>query len=236
MKPTGREKPALVDFSIAEFGPDDDRDLADVVLLHMELLDYGPMAGLGPRFIREVGYRLHMQEGVLKVAICRAGSEVAGFVAYTSRSISFHRQSLGAHFFRIGWILLLSLLEDPRRLSKLVRALKVVASRRSEVRRGEDPMGEIVAIAVRRAFLKRGIVDHKGKRVSSALVDYCMGRLRAEGAENMRMLVDADNKSALFLYHGMGARMEEYEQAGEPMVEVWFDLMPRAGETEPGAG
>lgn len=44
------------DVRIIEFGLEDDQNLADVVDLHMELLDYGPMAGLGPRFIRDVGY------------------------------------------------------------------------------------------------------------------------------------------------------------------------------------
>ncbi len=40
----------------------------------------------------------------------------------------------------------------------------------------------------------------------------------------MRMLVDADNKAPLFLYHKMGASFDDYQQAGEPMVQVWFDL------------
>lgn len=218
------EERARSDVRIIEFGLDDARSLAAVVDLHMELLDYGPMAGLGSRFIRDVGYRLHMAEDVLRVALCRVGGEPAGFVAYTAQSIGFHRQSLGAHWLRVSWVLTLSLLEDPRRLGNLLRALKVIVSRRREVRRGKDPMGEIVAIAVRRQYLASHIVDSEGRRVSAALVDYCMKKLRDAGVDDMRMLVDADNKGALFLYHGMGARMEPYEQAGEPMVEVWFEL------------
>ena len=227
-------KPAetsLPDITIHPVTSKDEVDLRAVADLHMELLDFGPLAGLGPRFIREIGYRLHIDDGLLQVALCRVDGEPAGFVSYTSRSISFHRQSLGSHLFRVCWVLFLSLAADPRRLAKLLRALKVVASRRNEQRRGSDPMGEVVSIAVRREYLGKRYVDDKGQRISISLVDYARSRLREQGVDQMRMLVDADNKLALFMYHGLGARMEPYEQAGEPMVEVWFEL----GPDKPGA-
>lgn len=211
----------------------DEDGLHAVSDLHMELLDFGPLAGLGPRFIREIGYRLHIDDDLLQVALCRVDGEPAGFVSYTARSISFHRQSLGAHWPRVCWILFLSLAADPRRLAKLVRALRVVVSRRKEQRRGSDPMGEVVSIAVRQKFLSNKIVDAQGRRLSVALIEYARERLREQGVDEMRMLVDADNKLALFMYHGLGARMESYEQAGEPMVEVWFDLQAGGRDAAP---
>lgn len=216
-----RESPSV---KICNVTSADEEDLRAVSDLHMELLDFGPLAGLGPRFIREIGYRLHIDDDLLKVALCRVDGEPAGFVSYTARSISFHRQSLSAHWPRACRILFLSLATDPRRLGKLVRALRVVVSRRQEQRRGSDPMGEVVSIAVRRKFLGNTVVDAKGRRLSVALVEHARDRLREQGVNEMRMLVDADNKLALFMYHGLGARMQPYQQAGEPMVEVWFDL------------
>ena len=38
------------------------------------------------------------------------------------------------------------------------------------------------------------------------------------------MLVDADNRPVLMLYHLMGAHFKGYALGGEPMTEVWFDL------------
>ena len=40
----------------------------------------------------------------------------------------------------------------------------------------------------------------------------------------MRMLVQAENKAVLLLYHLLGARFEPYELGGEPQVQVWFEL------------
>jgi 2-polyprenyl-3-methyl-5-hydroxy-6-metoxy-1,4-benzoquinol methylase len=48
--------------------------------------------------------------------------------------------------------------------------------------------------------------------------------LRRAGVEDMRMLVDADNRPVLMLYHLMGAHFKGYSLGGEPMTEVWFDL------------
>ena len=224
------EKPADVaqcKTRLVEVSADDEEQLQIVAELHMEMLDFGPMAGLGLRFIRDVGYKLHMRDDLLRVALCYAGDEPAGFVSYTSQSMSFHRQSLSQHLLNVCWVLLLSLLENPLRVANLFRALKVVRSRRDETRRGSDPMGEVVSIAVRREFLRGRYLDGEGRRVSPSLVAHAQAELRDQGVEQMRMLVDADNKGALFLYHGLGARMESYEQAGEPMVEVWFDLADR---------
>ena len=224
---TNPDRPRIVEVAV-----DDEQMLAYVVRLHMELLDFGPMAGLGERFIREVGYKLHMKDGLMKAALCLVGEQPAGFVVYTSRSISFHRQSLSAHLLRVLWVLTLSLVEDPRRIVKLLRAVRVIASRRRENRRGSDPMGEVIAIAVRREYLSKQYVDENGRRPSVSLVAYAQKELLEMGVDEMRMLVDADNKSALFLYHGLGARLEGYEQAGEPMVEVWFDLRSPNGGTQ----
>lgn len=215
-------------FTITDVDIQDVDGIECVAGLHMELLDFGPLAGLGHRFIRDIGYKLHMEDGLLNVALCRVDGIPAGFVSYTARSLSFHRQSLKSHLFRVCWVLTLSLLRKPARVVNLVRVVKVMFSRRTEQRRGEDPLGEVVSIAVRRKFLGGEYVNEKNQRISAALVDYARERLASDDVDQMRMLVDADNKGALFMYHGLGARMDAYEQGGEPMVEVWFDLSSAA--------
>lgn len=210
--------------------PTDEAGIRSVAALHMQLLDYGPMAGLGERFIREVGYRMLMEDGLLRVVLAKFEGKPIGFVAYTERSISFHRSSLRKHVVRVAWTLFRSLLEEPRRIAALGRALRVLGSRRSELERGKDPLGELVAIAVQRDVLSSAFVRRTGLRISDELVNLVRRRLARAGITEMRMLVDHDNKAALFMYHGMGARMQPYVQAGEPMVEVWFDLDPNAAE------
>ncbi|MDJ0927462.1 MAG: GNAT family N-acetyltransferase [Gammaproteobacteria bacterium] len=190
----------------------------------MELLDFGPMAALGPRFIREICYALHVKDGTLRVALYTVDDEPAGFVAYTNQSISFHRDSLRRHWPYTIWTLLVSLVQDPRRLIALIRALRTVGSRRSEQELAHDPLGEVVCVAVRPEFLTTKFVRRTGLRISEELIRYAAEKLRHMGVDKMRMIVDDDNRPVLFLYHRLGASFEDYEQAGEPKVHVWFDL------------
>ncbi|HEU4530372.1 MAG TPA: methyltransferase [Steroidobacteraceae bacterium] len=202
----------------------DDAGLEAIAQLHMELLDYGPMAGLGGRFVREVCYRAHMQEGVLRVMLARVDGEPAGFVAVTPYSLNFHRSGLKQHAMLAGWETLVSIASRPARLKALVRALKVLGSRRHEVERTEEVLGEVVCIAVRPQFLTGRFQRESGLRLSQLLVQRSAEYLRKAGVDDMRMLVDADNKPVLMLYHLMGAHFKGYELGGEPMVEVWFNL------------
>lgn len=210
---------------IREITHEDRAEMDRVADLHIELLGFGPMAGLGRRFIRDACYANNMRDGQLRVAIYEIDGVAGGFVAYTDQSISFHRTSLRKHWLRTAGTLLLSLIEDPRRLGALARALAVLGSRREEQQvLGADPMGEVVCVAVLPEYLKAEYRLPAGARPGESLIAYAAQRLTDLGVSEMRMLVDADNKAVLFLYRALGARFEPYEQAGEPMVHVWFDL------------
>jgi hypothetical protein len=219
---------------IREIFHGDKPDMDRVADLHIELLGFGPMAGLGRRFVRDACYVNNMRDGQLRVAVYEIDDEIIGFVAYTDRSISFHRTSLRNHWPRVVWTLSLSLLADPRRIANLFRALSVLASRRTEHKRvGSDPMGEVVCVAVQRKALKNEFRLPNNARPGESLISYAGMRLGELDVGEMRMLVDADNKAVLFLYRAMGANFEAYEQAGEAMVQVWFSIEDLVREHPP---
>jgi ribosomal protein S18 acetylase RimI-like enzyme len=202
--------------------------LEHIADLHMELLDYGPMAALGRRFVRDICYRAHMREDLLRVVLATIDGQPAGFVAYTPYSIGFHRGVLSKYWFKAGLVLATSLIERPSRVLKVARAIRVLLSRRGETVLGSDPLGEVVCVAVRKQYLAPKFVRATGVRLSELLIRHAQQKLAEAGATRMRMIVDADNKPVLMLYHLMGAHFEPYEQAGEPRVHVWFDTKPAA--------
>jgi len=210
---------------LLEIAADDRAGLEAIAELHMELLDYGPMAGLGRNFVREVCYRAHMEEGVLRVALAEVDGVPAGFIATTPYSLSFHRSGLRKHAVLAGWETVKAIARDPRRLIKLLRALRVLGSRRDELKRDDSVAeGEVVCIAVRPQFLNPRFQRTTGIRLSEALVRRSADYLRRAGIDRMRMLVDSDNKPVLMLYHLLGAHFKNYSLGGEQMVEVVFDL------------
>ena len=208
---------------LLEVGADDISGLQKVAELHMELLDYGPIAGLGERFIRDIGYRMHIQDGVLRVLLYEVNGDPAGFVSYTADSFGFHRHSLASHLLRVSWSVFISIVSDLSRIPKLLRAIRVLLSRRDDLSGGEEALGEVVSIAVRPHYLRHAQAP-SGRRISEELVALAAGVLQQAGLTQMRMLVDADNKAVLFLYHRLGANFSDYRQAGEEMVQVMLEL------------
>ena len=205
-----------------EVAADADGDLAIVSALHMELLGFGPLAALGERFVREICYRALMRSQVLRVVLLRVDDEPAGFVAFTASSYSFHREGLKKHLPRAALEFARAALGQRGGLRKAVRAVRWVVSRRGEHAADPQSGGEVVCVAVRPRYLRKQM---NGKlRASEYLIDYAARELRRQGVRQMRMVVQAENKAVLLLYHLLGARFEPYELGGEPQVQVWFEL------------
>jgi len=207
---------------IREIMAGDVADLDAVARMHLELLDFGPMSALGLRFVRDICYQMLLADGVLRLALYEVHGRPAGFVAYTSRSVRFHRVSLNKHWPRVGLAAARAIAHDPRRIKGLLRSLRVVRSRREHQER--DPLGEVVVLAAKPEFLHPRFARRSGVRVSEELEKYALDRLRGLGVSRVRMIVDVDNKPALLLHHRLGGRFERSELGGAPQLQVWFDL------------
>jgi ribosomal protein S18 acetylase RimI-like enzyme len=188
-------------------------------------MDFGPMARLGELFIRKFCYTVLVRNGLMRAVLYEVDGNPAGLLAYTDRSITFHRYAMRNHWINVSYILLLSVLKDPRVLIHLVRAFRVILSRRGESGLvGEDPLAEVIALAVKPEYRTARFVREAGRKISEELIEYAASRFREAGFDRMRMIVDVDNKPTLMFYHGLGAKFEPYEQGGKPSIHAWLDL------------
>lgn len=207
-----------------QISPSNVEGLDRVTALHMELLDFGPMAQFGDHFIREMCYAVPLHDGLLHLALAEVDDRPAGFIAYTDQAQTFHRSLFRNHFFEAGWILGISLLRQPRRLLRLPRAVRVVLSRDDLPDTVEDTQAEVVSFAVQPEFLSPAFVRRTGLRVSSLLLDHAFDHFRGAGFTRVRMIVDADNRRALLFYHSLGASFTPCTYGGVPSVLVSIDL------------
>jgi ribosomal protein S18 acetylase RimI-like enzyme len=221
--PARRAEPA-VGHRLREIDPANRRDVAAITDLHLSLLGHGPMARLGPLFLRRFCYTVLVREGLMRVALFEVDGHPAGFVAYTDRSITFHRQAIRRHAAYVGWLIVLSVLRDPRLVRRLLKAAWLMLSRRGERDLARDPLGEVLAIGVRPEYRTPQFMQRTALRIGEELIRHVVASFQRAGVETMRMVVEAHNKPALLFYHRLGGRFEPYEHAGEPMVQVWFDL------------
>lgn len=213
-----------VRYNLTAVRPDDRVSVAKIARLHKELLDFGPMARLGERFLRDFCYTVLLRDNLMQAVLCEIGQEPAGFVVYTSRAHTFHRTAIRHHALRVAWLGLLSALSDSRPFARLFEAGQTMLARRSEPPGEADPSAEVLAIAVKPQFSNPAFVRSSGVRLSELMVRHCATVFRAEGLTRMRMIVDADNRPALFFYSALGATLEPYPGAARPSMVVRFDL------------
>jgi ribosomal protein S18 acetylase RimI-like enzyme len=209
--------------------PRDDRDIRAITDLHLQLLPWGPMAGLGRLFLRRFCYTLLIRDGLMEAALFEVDGEPAGFIAYTTRSHTLHREALRRRPAAAALLLAGSVLADPAVLVRLARGARLLFSRSAEKRAGGDPRAEVLAIGVLPAYRTAAFARSAGLQVSRELVLHAARRFRDAGLTEMRMVVDAFNKPTLLFYHGLGGRFEQYTRAGDPMVQVRFDVDSLAG-------
>jgi ribosomal protein S18 acetylase RimI-like enzyme len=209
---------------LREITPRAREDAEAITRLHMALLGHGPMARLGALFLREFCYGTLLRERLLRAALYEVEGQPAGFVAWTGRSITFHRSAIRRHALRAAWLAARSVAREPGAARRLGKALWLMRSRRAERELARDPLGEVLSIGVLPEYRSPQFIQHTGLRLGEALVRHAMAALRRQRVAVMRMVVEAHNTPTLMLYHALGARFEPYQHAGEPMVHVWFDL------------
>ncbi|MRR36493.1 GNAT family N-acetyltransferase, partial [bacterium] len=121
-------------------------------------------------------------------------------------------------------VLFRSITRSPRVIKNMVRAVRVILSRRGEKVLGQDPMAEVVAVGVLPEFRSPKFIRKTGRKISQELITHAAQWFRSRGLSEMRMIVDADNLQTVLFYHSLGAEFEPYEQAGVKVMQVWLDL------------
>lgn len=218
------QQPGMANFRLHEITASDAEGLDRVTELHMELLGFGPMAQFGGRVIRETIYAIALKYDVLKVVIAEVDGQPAEFIAYTTKRQVFHSELLRKNPLRVAWVMLLALLEQPRRLRHIPRAFKVVFSRSEVPEALAEIKSEVVCFGVRPAYLTPDFVRKTSLRVGLQLLDYAFADLRQNGCAETVMIADADNSKVLFFYQSLGAELTPCVFGGVPSYIIRFAL------------
>lgn len=203
--------------------PDDDPGLRAVAQLHAELLPFGPLAALGPDFLRAVCYRAPLRDGLLTVGLAEVDGAPAGFVACTADSERFHADAMRRHLVLAAAQLLRAVVLDPRRLRALPRIVRVMRSRVADEEDRSD-VGEVIGVGVRPEYLAPAFRKRTGSWLSRDVIAWAAAELHRAGKRRLRMFVAAENTRTLLLYKVLGAGFTKVEHGGEPTMAVTFAL------------
>ncbi len=209
---------------LREIIPKNKADVQTISNMHLDLLRWGPMARMGKLFLERFCYTVLINDGLMKAAIYEVDKKPAGFIAYTQFSITFHRTALKKHFFYVVYIMTISILRKPVLALNVMKAIKVILSRRGESKIHTDPLAEILAIGVYPEFRTPQFIRRTGLKISHELFKNSVAFFKSVGIINMRLAVDSFNKPTLLFYHGLGGRTESLKRGGDNMIQFWFDF------------
>lgn len=218
------ERTEGVSCQIREISAGDRKDLAEVAKLHMESLFFGPLAGLGETFVRQIGYAAPMKDGRLNVALYEVDGETAGFIAFTDKALELQTRTIREHWASAAWILAEHFLRHPHRVGGLLRAVRASVAHREESGAAEGLYGEVAALVVRPEYCTADFYRRARVRISEELIRYAAACLKRAGMRTLRTFVDADNRPVLMVYNRFGARFENVQYGGVPTVRVALNL------------
>jgi ribosomal protein S18 acetylase RimI-like enzyme len=205
---------------IREVGPEEAAALARIADLHVRLLSFGPVAGLGRELTQVVGYQMPLDEGLLRAAIYENGDELGGFISFARDSQSLLGELLRRRGCAVLGHIARSVLRSPARVLRIPRLFLSAITRTPPAPEGIDGLAEITSLAVCPEFVDFQFVRAHRLRVAEELVRYAMDALRAEGATHVRGLIDADNRPVQALYGRLGAKFKDFRQGTRPMLEA----------------
>jgi len=190
--------------------------------LHAMLLGHSPVVRLGPEFMERFYYRVLPELKLICGAVAYIDDQPAGFVVATHDSDGFMRTALIRRWWLLAWILGISLLRHPGRLTVLWETLQIMSTRNTVSRPGN--VGELLSFGVLPEFRSAKFVRRTGARIGQDLMQLVVAKLRVRGVRVICSLVDKDNLPVKLMYRGLGWKLTAVDVPGWRIPQVEFTL------------
>jgi hypothetical protein len=204
--------------SIAFLDPANAKDVEAVATLHEQLLGDSPIAQLGPRFLREFFYGTLVADRLIRVFVCHLDGGVIGFLSYTRHPLDFIGRGVKRHPFRLGRIMIATILSGDRSVSDLWKVAGYVLRRGKDqptAQAGSDQGDYIEAISLVTPPQHQKHVPPGGKsRLTIRLVETMAEQARAEGIDRVIYMVQPKNTASNLLFNALGCDFEKRTYAG----------------------
>lgn len=197
---------------------------SDVAALHGELLNHSPLVLMGPEFMEEFYYTVLPAEGLICGAVAYVNGQPAGFMVGTDDANGFMSRAVKRHWLRLSWIMLKSMIRNPRRVLAIREAWQIQSNVQSEDYGSE--VGELLSFGVVPEYRSRRFIKDTGIRVSSDLLEVTVRQLANLNKKRLRAIVDKDNLEAQLFYrsHGWRVGLKDVKGWRIPTMEFLFDL------------
>lgn len=192
-------------------------DVDAVAALHEQFLADSPVAGLGPRFLRGFFYKTLIEDQLVAVFVYHVEGELAAFLSYTPYPGDFVSRGVRRHPFRLGWIMMRTVLAGERTVRDLWKVATYVLRRGgNQLASADRAKGAIEAISlVTPPRFQKHIPEGGKSRLTVRLIETMAAQARKLGAERVLYAVSPKNTASNLLFNAMGCEFEKTTYAGE---------------------
>jgi ribosomal protein S18 acetylase RimI-like enzyme len=205
---------------VVPLDPQSAAQLHDAARLYLALLPNTMLAALGQGFLRRFYFGTLVQEGTIRCDLYYYQGTPAGFISYSEEGFGFASTSIQRHWFRLGLLLTWSILSNPIRLKSILQMMLLMVRRRHAP--PSPCKAEFLSFGVLPEFRSREFIRRTGRRVSAELFDSARQRFAELGVPTFRLIVEADNREAVFFYRAMGCAIDKISFGANKILQATY--------------
>ena len=209
--------------SIELLDPRNAADVDAVASLHAQYLGHSLIVRLGGRFLRKFYYRVLVEDDLIRCTICRVDNRIVGFIAYTKYPNDFIARGARRHFVRLAWIMLMSVLQQPRLLRDIWEAFLTMRTSREETSPEQGGVGEGITVATAEGY-RDYVVPETGKRMPVQLFECMIDYFTDAGFDRLFVYVDTTNVASNRYCTAIGCRLIKTTLLGVPCHKFYYDI------------
>ena len=199
---------------------DDKTRVKKIACIHQKLLPNSPVVGLGTIFMEMFYYSLLIKSSLIVCDYYQHDDDIAGFIAYTTDPDNFMKKGIKKHFVKFCFILSRILIRDPRKINHLFSGSQLEQALKSDI----NNEAAILSFGVLPKYRTRRFINKTKAHISNELFEHSVNYLSKKKCHQIRLLIEQDNREAIFFYMQYGCTFKEIRNLGRTLVQATYHI------------
>jgi hypothetical protein len=190
-------------FEIIEFIPEDNTQLDLICAIHSDVLPDSFVVKMGDIFMKQFYYKCLSNMGSLKCFLARYNGGYVGMIVTNRKPFSLIKSAIPTFFWRICFVMFVSILKDPRRIRTILNLLIYKPDPLLKTMEDSKIAFEILTIGVLADYRKIYITEHE--KISHKILKHAVNDYKKNGYKKITGQILKSNRMALGFYETFNA-------------------------------
>lgn len=184
--------------SIVDFNPDDADQMNVIAEIHKSVLPDSFVVMMGEMFMKKFYYKVLPKLNYLKCFLAFYDNRYVGMIVTNKKPYSLIRSAIPHHFFLIGWVMVVAVITDLRRIGVIIDLMKYKPDPLLKKFEDTGTAFEILTIGVIEKY--RSITLSNNIKISHLLLKHAVDDYKSKKYDTITGQILKLNKGALGFY------------------------------------